>query len=43
MNLLAYADGQDNIFTISKINSPLKEVINEYKTLLEHKLLKKYL
>ena len=45
MNLLAYADGQDNIFNISKkINSPLKEVINEYKILLKHKLLKnKYL
>ena len=41
MNLLAYADGQDNLFTISKkIKSPLEKVIKEYKVLLKENLLK---
>ena len=36
MNLLAYADGQNNIFSISKkINVPLKKVLIEYKILLK--------
>ena len=45
MNLLAYADGQNNLFTITKrINSPLEKVIEEYKILLKENLLKnKYL
>ncbi len=42
MNLLAYADGENNLFTISKkINVPLEKVIEEYKILLKEKLLKK--
>ena len=41
MDLLAYADGMNNLFTISKkINSPLEKVISEYKILLKKKLLK---
>ncbi|MDA7689405.1 DUF4910 domain-containing protein [Candidatus Pelagibacter sp.] len=41
MNLLAYADGQDNLFNISKkIKSPLEKVIKEYKVLLKENLLK---
>ncbi len=45
MNLLGYADGKDNLFTISKkINAPLEKVILEYKILLKENLLKnKYL
>jgi len=41
MNLLAYADGQNNIFSITKkINVPLEKVLIEYKILLKKKLLK---
>jgi aminopeptidase-like protein len=41
MDLLSYADGKDNLFTISKkINSPLGKVMDEYKILLNKKLLK---
>ena len=41
MNLLAYADGQNNLFAISKkIKSPLDKVIEEYKILLKENLLK---
>jgi aminopeptidase-like protein len=41
MNLLAYADGKENIFNISKkINVPLKELLVEYELLLKKKLLK---
>ena len=41
MNLFAFSDGKENIFNISKkINSPLNEVIKEYKVLLKAKLLK---
>ena len=41
MDLLAYADGKDNLFTISKkINSPLEKVMDEYKILLSEQLLK---
>ena len=45
MNLLAYSDGKQNLFTIAeKIKSPLKKVIEEYKILLKENLLKnKYL
>ena len=45
LNLLAYADGKNNLFTISKkINTPLEKVIEEYKILLKENLLKrKYL
>ncbi len=41
MNLLAYSDGKENIFNISKkINVPLKELLVEYELLLKKKLLK---
>jgi aminopeptidase-like protein len=41
MNLLAYSDGKENIFNISKkINVPLKELLVEYELLLKRKLLK---
>ena len=42
MDLLAYADGKDNLFKISKkINAPLEKVIDEYKILLKENLFKK--
>ncbi len=41
-DLIAYADGIENIFDISiKINQPLKLVLEEYKFLSKNKLLKK--
>ena len=41
MNVLTFSDGKENIFKISKkINQPLKKVLEEYKLLLKHKLLK---
>ena len=42
MNLLAYSDGKDNIFNISKrINTPLKATFKEYKLLIKNGLLKR--
>ncbi len=41
MNLLAYSDGEKNIFEISNlIKSPLKELLEEYKILKKNKILK---